>query len=341
MSIVRIITGGVDTHADQHVVAAIDANGGVLGTESFPADESGYEALLAWLVSHGEVEKVGVEGTGSWGVGLARFLHSHEVMVVEVDRPNRQHRRRVGKSDTTDAISAARAALSGAASVTPKTRDGRVEEIRILLVARRSGRDQRIQTLNQLRHLVFTAPDAIRSRFKDRYKTGLITEVAKLRPRQGSDPINFTTLMVMRGLARRIQHLNGEMRVIDSRLSNLIGETAPSLLECYGVGIDTAASLLVTAGDNPERLRSEGSWAHLCGVTPIPASSGKITRHRLNRGGDRHANAALYRIVLTRMSRDPRTRTYVTRRRAEGRSNREIIRCLKRYVARETFKHLT
>jgi transposase len=313
----------------------------MLGTEAFPADESGYEALLAWLVSHGEVEKVGVEGTGSWGVGLARFLHSHEVMVVEVDRPNRQHRRRVGKSDDTDAISAARAALSGSASVVPKTRDGRVEEIRILLVARRSGREQRIQTLNQLRHLIFTAPEPIRARFKDRYKAGLITEVARLRPRQGSDPISYTTLMVMRGLARRIQHVDDEMRVIDSRLSNLIGETAPSLIECYGVGIDTAASLLVTAGDNPERLRSEASWAHLCGVTPIPASSGKTTRHRLNRGGDRHANAALYRIVLTRMSSDPRTRTYVTRRRAEGRSNREIIRCLKRYVARETFKHLT
>jgi transposase len=341
MSMVSGVVGGVDTHADQHVVAAIDANGGMLGTEAFPADESGYEALLAWLVSHGEVEKVGVEGTGSWGVGLARFLHSHEVMVVEVDRPNRQHRRRVGKSDDTDAISAARAALSGSASVVPKTRDGRVEEIRILLVARRSGREQRIQTLNQLRHLIFTAPEPIRARFKDRCKAGLITEVAKLRPRQGSDPISYTTLMVMRGLARRIQHVDDEMRVIDSRLSNLIGETAPSLIECYGVGIDTAASLLVTAGDNPERLRSEASWAHLCGVTPIPASSGKTTRHRLNRGGDRHANAALYRIVLTRMSSDPRTRTYVTRRRAEGRSNREIIRCLKRYVARETFKHLT
>jgi transposase len=341
MSMVSGVVGGVDTHADQHVVAAIDANGGVLGTEAFPADESGYEVLLAWLVSHGEVEKVGVEGTGSWGVGLARFLHRHEVMVVEVDRPNRQHRRRVGKSDDTDAISAARAALSGSASVVPKTRDGRVEEIRILLVARRSGREQRIQTLNQLRHLIFTAPEPIRARFKDRCKAGLITEVAKLRPRQGSDPISYTTLMVMRGLARRIQHVDDEMRVIDSRLSNLIGETAPSLLECYGVGIDTAASLLVTAGDNPERLRSEASWAHLCGVTPIPASSGKTTRHRLNRGGDRHANAALYRIVLTRMSSDPRTRTYVTRRRAEGRSNREIIRCLKRYVARETFKHLT
>lgn len=338
---VRMITGGVDTHADQHVAAAIDANGGVLGTESFPADEAGYEALLVWLVSHGQVVRVGVEGTGSWGVGLTRFLHSNEVIVVEVDRPNRQHRRKVGKSDDTDAISAARAALSGSASVTPKRRDGGVEEIRVLLVARRSAREQRIQTLNQLRHLVFTAPEPIRARFKDRYKTGLVTDVAKLRPRKDSDPISYTTQMTMRGLARRIRHLDAEMKMIDTRLKQLITDTAPSLLELHGVGLDTAASLLVTAGDNPQRLRSEASWAHLCGVTPIPASSGKTTRHRLNRGGDRHANAALYRIVLTRMSSDPRTRDYVTRRRAEGRSNREIIRCLKRYVARETFKHLT
>ena len=341
MSMVRIITGGVDTHADQHVAAAVDHNGGVLGTESFPANEAGYEALLAWLVSHGEIERVGVEGTGSWGVGLSRFLHSHEVVVVEVDRPNRQHRRKMGKADDTDAISAARAALSGSAAVTPKTRDGSVEEIRILLVARRSAREQRIQTLNQLRHLVFTAPEPIRCRFKDRPKTGLVTEVSKLRPRAGSDPITYTTLLTMRGLGRRIKHIDAEMRTIDERLRVLIDGTAPSLLELHGVGLDTAASLLVTAGDNPERLRSEGSWAHLCGVAPISASSGKTTRYRLNRGGDRHANAALYRIVLTRMSSDPRTRAYVTRRRAEGRSNREIVRCLKRYVARETFKHVS
>lgn len=341
MSMVRIIVGGVDTHADQHVAAAVDLNGGVIGTEAFAADSAGYESLLGWLASHGEVERVGVEGTGSWGVGLARFLRSHDVMVVEVDRPNRQHRRRVGKSDATDAISAARAALCGSASVIPKTRDGSVEEIRILLVARRSGREQRIQTLNQLRHLVFTAPEPIRCRFKDRPKAGLVTEVAKLRPRMGSDPISYTTQLTMRGLARRIKHIDAETKTIDAQLKRLVTQTAPSLLELHGVGLDTAASLLVTAGDNPDRLHSEASWAHLCGVTPIPASSGKTTRHRLNRGGDRHANTALYRIVLTRMSSDPRTRTYVQRRRSEGLSNPEIIRCLKRYVARETFKHLT
>jgi len=334
------ITGGVDTHADVHVAAAIDHNGGLLGIESFPADEVGYEGLLGWLVGFGPVTRIGVEGTGSWGVGLTRFLTGQDIIVVEVDRPNRQTRRKQGKSDPTDAVSAARAALSGEATVTPKSRDGRVEEMRVLLVARRSAREQRIQTLNQLRHLVFTAPEEIRVRFKDRPKRGLVTEAANMRPRRGSDPVTYRTNLVIRNLARRIKSLDTEMRTIDRTLRSLIEETAPALLEMYGVGVDTAATLLVTAGDNPDRLSSEGSWAHLCGVTPLPASSGKVTRHRLNRGGDRQANAALYRVVLTRMSSDPDTRRYVARRREKGLSTAEIMRCLKRYVARQTYKQL-
>ena len=334
------ITGGVDTHADVHVAAAIDDNGGLLGIESFPADEVGYEGLLGWLVGFGPVTRIGVEGTGSWGVGLTRFLTGQDIIVVEVDRPNRQTRRKQGKSDPTDAVSAARAALSGEATVTPKSRDGRVEEMRVLLVARRSAREQRIQSLNQLRHLVFTAPEEIRVRFKDRPKRGLVTEAANMRPHKGSDPITYRTNLVIRNLARRIKSLDTEMRTIDRTLRSLIEETAPALLEMYGVGVDTAATLLVTAGDNPDRLHSERSWAHLCGVTPLPASSGKVTRHRLNRGGDRQANAALYRVVLTRMSSDEKTRRYVTRRREKGLSTAEIMRCLKRYVARQTYKHL-
>jgi transposase len=341
MSMVRSVVGGVDTHADFHVAAAVDSNGGVLGIESFPADAAGYEDLLGWLVGFGPVTRVGVEGTGSWGVGLARFLHDQEVEVVEVDRPNRQKRRKRGKSDPIDAEAAARAALSGEASVTPKTRNGPVEQMRVLLVARRSARTQRIQTLNQLRHLVFTGPEPIRVRFKDRYKTGLVTEAAKMRPRNGSDPVTFTTNTVIRDLARRIQGLNNEMRSIDAALIELVAATAPSLLALHGVGLDSAATLLVAAGDNPERLRSEGSWAHLCGVAPLPAGSGKTSgRNRLNRGGDRQANAALYRIVLTRMSNHPETRRYVTRRRNEGRNTTEIMRSLKRYVSRQVFKHL-
>jgi transposase len=275
MSMVRMIVGGVDTHADQHVAAAIDANGGIVGVESFPADHAGFEALFGWLVSHGEVARVGGK--------RCRNLVEHE-------------------------------------------------QLRILLIARRSARQQRIATLNQLRHVIFTGPDEVRARFKDRYKTGLVSEVAKLRPRNGSDPVLYTTLVTMRGLARRIGMLNTEVRDLDRMLSELVNATAPSLVALYGAGVDTAASLMVTAGDNPDRIGTEASWAHLCGVTPIPASSGRTTRYRLNRGGDRHANAALYRIVLTRMSSDPRTRDYVQRRRTEGLSNREIMRCLKRYV---------
>jgi transposase len=335
------VTGGVDTHADNHVAAAIDHNGGLLGVESFPASETGYEDLLVWLVGFGELVRVGVEGTGSWGVGLSRFLSDHDVTVVEVDRPNRQTRRKQGKSDPTDAVSAARAALSGTATVTPKSRNGPVEQIRVLLVARRSAREQRIQTLNQLRHLVFTAPEEIRVRFKDRPKTGLITEAANMRPRKGSDPITYRTNLVIKSLARRIKSLDAEMRTIDQTLRSLIEKTAPTMLEMYGVGVDTAATLLATAGDNPDRLKSERSWAHLCGVTPLPANSGKTTtKFRLNRGGDRQANAALYRIVLTRMSSHEETRRYVAKRRTDGLSTPEIMRCLKRYVARQTYKQL-
>ncbi len=335
------VTGGVDTHADNHVAAALDHNGGLLGVESFSVSETGYEDLLVWLVGFGELVRVGVEGTGSWGVGLSRVLADHDVTVVEVDRPNRQTRRKQGKSDPTDAVSAARAVLSGTATVTPKSRNGPVEQIRVLLVARRSAREQRIQSLNQLRHLVFTAPEEIRVRFKDRPKTGLITEAANMRPRKGSDPIMYRTNLVIKSLARRIKSLDAEMRTIDQTLRSLITETAPTMLELYGVGVDTAATLLATAGDNPDRLKSERSWAHLCGVTPLPANSGKTTtKFRLNRGGDRQANAALYRIVLTRMSSHEETRRYVAKRRTDGLSTPEIMRCLKRYVARQTFKQL-
>jgi len=339
MRIVEVV-GGVDTHADFHVAVAVDANGGLLGVESFPAEQAGFERLLGWLGGFGSVVRVGVEGTGSYGVGLARFLTEAGTEVVEVDRQNRQVRRKKGKSDPTDAVTAARAALSGAASVVPKRRDGPVEQMRVLLVARRSARHQKTQDLNQLRHLVYCAPEPIRVRFKDRPQTSLVKKAAAMRPNPGSDPVSHTTNLVIRNLARRVLSLNTEIKEIDGLLTGLINQTAPALLDLYGVGADGAATLLVTAGDNPERIHSERSWAHLCGVTPIPASSGKTIRHRLNRGGDRHANSALHRIVLTRMSNHTQTREYVARRRAEGLNSLEIMRCLKRYVARQVFKHL-
>jgi transposase len=336
----RPVTGGVDTHLDVHVAAAVDAGGGVLGVETFATTPAGYAQLHDWLARFGPLARVGVEGTGAYGAGLARYLRAHDLEVIEVDRPNRQLRRRSGKSDTIDAIEAARAALSGRASGIAKTADGDVEAIRVLLVARRSARDARIKYMNQIRHLGFTAPDELRERLQGVPRNQLARTAASLRPTPGSDTVVYATKLAIATLGRRVLALETDSIRLDQLLDTLVHRTAPSLCEVYGVGTHTAAILLVAAGDNPHRLRSEAAFAHLCGVAPLPASSGKITRHRLNPGGNRQANHALWRIVFTRMSSDERTRKYVARRRAEGRTTREIMRILKRYVAREIYPHL-
>ncbi len=334
------VIGGVDTHVDAHVAAAVNHVGGVLGVEAFPTTRIGYRRLLSWLRSHGELTLVGVEGTGSYGVGLARYLAQAGIAVVEVDRPNRQVRHRQGKSDPVDAVAAARAALSGTATGSPKSRDGNVEAIRVLMIARRSAVDTRIETLNQLRHLVFTATPEIRARFTGLTAISLANTTSSLRPRPGEDTVRYTTLVTLRALGQRVQYLREETKGLNRLLRPLIRESAPELLDVFGVGFDTAAKLLVAAGDNPERIRTEAAWGHLCGVAPIPASSGKTQRHRLNRGGNRQANSALYHIVITRMRHDQRTRDYVARRLAEGKTMGEIARILKRYAAREVFKRL-
>ena len=338
----RAVTGGVDTHLDLNVAAALDAIGGLLEVAEFPATSGGHRRLLGWLAGFGPVTRAGVEGTGSYGAGLARYLRSAGVEVVEVDRPNRQARRRAGKSDPLDAIEAARAALSGRACGAAKTRDGNVEAIRALVVAKRSARSTKITTLNQIRHLSFTAPEELRRRLKDVSRRQLAARAAALRPsqRDGADPVMTATKTALRILGRRVLALNEEKARIDALLTTLVTQTAPDLLTLHGVGIDTAAALLVTAGDNPGRLRSEAAWAHLCGTAPIPASSGKVTRWRLNRGGDRQANRALWGVVITRLRNDPRTQAYMARRLAEGRSKPEVIRILKRYVAREVYHRL-
>jgi transposase len=333
------ITGGVDTHLDVHVAAALNAVGGVLGVESFPANGPGYRRLLAWLQSFGTVDLVGVEGTGSYGAGLTRHLLDKGIRVVEVDRPNRQERRRAGKSDPIDAIEAARAALSGRAKSDAKTRNGSVEAIRVLRVARSSARKDRVRALNQLRSLVSTAPEELRRELRDLSISRLVNTAAALRPNQRTDVLNATKL-AMRSLARRVRDIDAEMAEIDAVLRPLVAETAPDLVALYGVGPDTAGALVVAAGDNPGRLRNEATFAHLCGASPLDASSGKQLRHRLNRGGDRQANAALWRIVFTRMASDPRTQRYVERRCKEGLTKTEAMRCLKRYVAREVFYYL-
>ncbi len=337
----RLITGGVDTHLDVHVAAAVDANGGVLGVESFVTTPAGYGELCSWLETFGTPARVGVEGTGAYGAGLARHLRGRGLVVIEVDRPNRQERRRNGKSDELDAIEAARAALSGRASGIAKSADGDVEAIRALLVARRSGRNVRVKYLNQIRHLGFTAPDELREQFRAVPVDHLAATAAALRPRVDGDSVTYATKLAIATLGRRVLALDADGKRLDQALDTLVRRRAPRLLEVYGVGTHTAAILLVTAGDNPHRLRDEAAFAHLCGVAPLPASSGKSRqRFRLNPGGNRQANHALWRIVFTRMSGDERTRKYVARRLAEGRTTREIMRSLKRYVARELYPHL-
>jgi transposase len=336
MESMTTVVGGVDTHLEVHVAAALDARGGLLGAESFPTTPAGYGRLLAWLSSFGQVRVVGVEGTGSYGAGLARHLRRAGIEVLEVDRPNRQSRRKTGKSDALDAVAAARAVLAGTANGAAKTRDGHVESIRVLRVARISAHKARTQAINQLRALVSTAPADLREQLRGRGPDQLIDACAALRPGRGHD-VTTATKQALRILARRALSLQAEIDDLDELIPPLVAAQAPELLARFGIGPDTAGALLVAAGDNPDRLHNEASFARLCGVAPIPASSGKVTRHRLHRGGDRLANAALWRIVTTRMATDPRTREYVARRQKEGRSKREIMRCLKRYVAREVF----
>ena len=330
---------GVDTHKDQHVAVAIDQLGVRLGQHRVLTTMEGYGELERWAGDLGEIRAFGVEGTGSYGAGLARFL-SPRHMVVEVNRPDRSTRRRKGKSDPTDAEMAARAVLAGAATVIPKSGDDKVEMIRMLKSTKDSAVKARTQAMNQMKALVLTAPAKLREALEGLSAKALATRCAPLRPGRLASP-SAAALYALRSMARRWLHLAAEIRDLHAELDRLTRSASPTLVAAFGVGPDTAATLLVTAGDNPQRPRSEAAFAALCGVSPILASSGKTNRHRLNRGGDRRANASLYRIVIVRLRHDSRTRAYMERRRAEGMSKTEVIRCLKRYVAREVFGLLT
>ncbi len=349
------VTLGVDTHADFHVAAVIDPIGRHLGHTSFDTTVAGFKALLAWANSFGPITLAGVEGTGAYGAGLARFLTAEGVIVLEVDRPDRKTRRDQGKSDPIDAYAAARAAASGRASGTPKTRTGDVEAVRVLRVARTGAVRARAKALTQLKSLIVTAPDALRAQLAGLDGPTLVTTCARLRPARGTAPTpspfakrpprpgrlvdpTAATKRSLASIAQRVQQLDAEIAELDDDLEALLTPLAPTLLELFGVGYDVAGQLLVTAGDNPDRITSEAAFAHLCGVAPIPANSGKNQNNfRLNRGGDRAANAALYRIVLCRLRYDERTRVYVERRTKQGKSKKHIIRCLKRYIAREVY----
>ena len=336
--VVQVVIG-VDTHQDQHVAVAIDRLGVRLGEHRALATTYGYAELERWSRNLGRVRAFGIEGTGSYGAGVARFLTGRGHTVVEVNRPDRSVRRRKGKSDPTDAETAARAVLAGVADATPKSGQGEVEMIRMLKSTKDSAMKARTQAINQMKALILTAPAELRESLDGLSANALATRCARFRPGSMDGP-KAAAKYALRSLACRYRQLSTEIHDLEAHLKCLTRAAAPALVNIFGVGPDTAAALLTAAGSNPERLHSEAAFASLCGVNPIPASSGKTNRHRLNRGGDRQANAALYRIVCVRLRHDPRTRTYMLRRTSEGMRKNEVIRCLKRYVAREVFPAL-
>jgi transposase len=332
------VTVGVDTHAEVHVAVATDGLGRRLDATSVATTPAGYAELLGWAQHLGQVEAWGIEGTGSFGAGLTRFLRSRGQLVVEVNRPDRASRRRRGKSDPLDAEAAARAVQARQGNI-PKAGDGQVEMIRSLRVARATAMKARTQAINALKALVVTAPPELREQLRELPTVRLVQTTAALELGPVTTPMAAARLG-LRTLACRYQALSAELTNLDAELDRLTTAAAPKLVALFGVGADSAGALLVAAGDNPDRLRSDACFSMLCGASPIPASSGKTRRHRLNRGGDRQANAALYRIVVARLRHDEKSQRYVARRLREGKSKKEAIRCLKRYVAREVFAAL-
>jgi transposase len=338
----RRVIGGVDAHADTHHVAALDDRGALLATESFAVSAAGYRELLAWLRTFGEIDRVGVESTGSYAAGLTRHLIAQGVRVLEVNQPHAHARRRRGKTDAIDAEMAARHALSLATAVTPKRSTGIVEAIRQLRVARESAVKSRSVAMLQLGDLILTAPSELREQLATR-KTlkGKAALCRRLRPDTDrlSDPVNAAKL-ALRSLARRIALLDNEIAELDTQLTPLVTTAAPRTTALLGISTGHAGQLLLTAGQNIDRLHSEGAFAALCGTSPIPVASGKRGRYRLNPGGDRQANCALHLIAVCRLRYCPKTRAYAERRTTEGKTKKEIMRCLKRYIAREVYRSL-
>ena len=331
---------GVDTHKSIHVAVAIDNNGSRLTAFSAPATTKGYKLLEDWACALGTITAFGIEGTGSYGAGLSRHLLAQGHKVIEVTRPNRQLRYQHGKSDSLDAEGAARSVLGGQAIAQPKTQTGSVEMIRHLKIARDTAVKCRSQAMVTLKTLIINAPAALRDTLDQiSGKIALIRYIAAFRPGAMTSTI-ASAKTALRALAQRWLTLHEEIQSHDKALEQLVMVHAPTLMASHGIATMTAAEMLILVGDDPTRIRSEAALAKLCGVGPIPASSGKTNRFRLNRGGNRQANAALYRVAIVRMRNHPSTLAYVSKRKMEGKSNREIIRCLKRYIVREIFTHL-
>jgi transposase len=344
------VIGGVDTHKHAHHAAVIDHKGELLAVREFVSDTRGHLELLLWMRSHGRLRGVGIEGTGFYGAGLTRFLVGQGEAVIEVNRPNHSARRADGKSDRLDAEQAARAVLAKTARAVPKAKSGPIEVIRVLRVTRASAVKARTQAFLSLHGTMIGAPSPLRDELVKLTKRTLVNRCLALEPEterlvdlQGdAERMLLAAVKIsLRDLARRWKALDREIRSLSVQIKALVEQAAPELVQLFGVGTELAAQFLVTAGDNADRIRNESAFAKLCGVAPQPASSGRTTgRHRLCRSGDRAANSALYLVAIVRLRHHPGSRAYLERRTAEGLTKREIIRCLKRYIAREVFAAL-
>lgn len=328
---------GVDTHKHVHVAAVMDSIGGILASLTIATDTRGFRQLLDWASSYGKIIAFGIEGTGSYGAGLASFIRRQGHKVIEVSRPDRRLRRLNGKSDTLDAENAARAVLAGFATAIPKSADGTVEMIRQLKIAHDTAVGNRSAAMVTLKAMLVHAPEPLRAEMAGKTQRMIARHLASLRPRSletPEDSIRYT----LRSIARRWLALDQEIKELVGMIDSLVMRQAPKLLDAFGVGVDTAAEILIVAGDNPERIKSEAAFAKLAGISPVPTGSGATSgKHRINHGGHRQLNAAIYRTVIVRMQHHEPTKAYVSRRTTEGKSKRDIVRCLKRYVIREVY----
>jgi transposase len=331
----RHVVGGVDTHKDLHVAAVVDGQDHVLGTACFATTRQGYRQMLVWMRSFGDLRRIGIESTGSYGAGLLRFMQQAGIDVLEVTAPDKHDRRRRGKN-------AAHAALAGRRTVTPRSRDGMVESLRVLTVCRKTAVAARRVAIQIIQTTIVSAPDGLRNTLRSMTRMQLVRTLAAWRPDLTAyREVEAAYRISLKSLARRYLELHDEIADLDAMISAIVDDLAPELIARNSIGYTGAAQLLLTAGDNPERLRSEASFAALCGVSPVPASSGKTIRHRLNRGGDRAANSALRIITIGPIRTDSATKAYVARRTRGGHSMLDAIRALKRYIAREVFHIIT
>lgn len=333
------VTVGVDTHKNAHVAVAADSLGHRLGEMIVPTTMSGFKTLEDWAEGFGSIEAFGIEGTGSYGAGLCRYLQTKGYQVTEVNRPDRAMRRSKGKSDPVDAEAAARSVLSGMATATPKETNAEVETIRLLKVARQGAMKARTAAIITLQSLLISAPEKLREELCGLSSIKLVRVCSRFRSGNITD-VHSAAKASLRSVARRYQSLEDEIKALEKQLNKLVPKAAPTLLGLFGVGPEVASTLLIAAGENPQRIRSDAALAGLFGTSPVLASSGKTNRHRLNRGGNRQANSALHTIAMSRLAHDERTQNYMAKRIAEGKSKREAMRCLKRYITREIYQAL-